>query len=73
MKESYDQGRASQVGPESCVDGRKTGGEALTGAGFPPKYRREPYTRAGYAAAKIVIPGRRRRGSRRKATSPRTT
>lgn len=32
MKESHDQGRASQVGPESCVDGRKIGDEALTGA-----------------------------------------
>src|SRR6266700_3426799 len=31
MKVSYDEGIASHVGPESCVDDRKVGGEALTG------------------------------------------
>ena len=31
MKVSYDEGVASHVGPESCVDDRKVGGEALTG------------------------------------------
>ena len=31
MKVSYDEGLASHVGPESCVDGRKVGIEALTG------------------------------------------
>jgi len=31
MKVSYDEGAASHVGPESCVDDRKIGGEALTG------------------------------------------
>ena len=32
MKESYGKGPASHPAPESCVDGRKAGGEALTGA-----------------------------------------
>jgi RNA-directed DNA polymerase len=32
MKESYDEGPASHIDPESCVDGRETDGEALTGA-----------------------------------------
>jgi hypothetical protein len=31
MKESYGEDVASHTGPESCVDGRKAGGEALTG------------------------------------------
>ena len=32
MKESYREGPASHPDPESCVDGREAGGEALTGA-----------------------------------------
>jgi RNA-directed DNA polymerase len=32
MKESHGEGPASHPDPESCVDGRKAGGEALTGA-----------------------------------------
>lgn len=37
MKEPYREGRAGHPGPESCADGRKIGGEALTGvrAGQP--------------------------------------
>lgn len=31
MQESYGEGVASHTGPESCVDARKGGGEALTG------------------------------------------
>ena len=31
MKVSYDEGIASHVGPESCVDDREVGDEALTG------------------------------------------
>ena len=31
MKVSYDEGVASHVGPESCVNDRKVVGEALTG------------------------------------------
>jgi hypothetical protein len=31
MRESYGEGRASHTGPESCVDAREGGGEALTG------------------------------------------
>ena len=32
MKESHGEGPASRLDPESCVAGRKAGGEALTGA-----------------------------------------
>ena len=32
MKESHGEGPASRPDPESCVAGRKAGGEALTGA-----------------------------------------
>jgi hypothetical protein len=32
MKEPYREGRAGHPDPESCADGRKIGGEALTGA-----------------------------------------
>jgi len=32
MEESYREGPASHPDPESCVDGREAGGEALTGA-----------------------------------------
>ena len=32
MGESHGEGPASHPDPESCVDGRKAGGEALTGA-----------------------------------------
>src|SRR5689334_795628 len=32
MKESYREDPASHPDPESCVDGREAGGEALTGA-----------------------------------------
>jgi len=31
MKESYDEGVAIHIGPESCVAARKDSGEALTG------------------------------------------
>jgi RNA-directed DNA polymerase len=31
MKESYDEGVASHIGPESCAKGRKSLSEALTG------------------------------------------
>ena len=32
MKESYDEGVASHIDPESCAEGRKALSEALTGA-----------------------------------------
>jgi len=37
MKESYDEGVASHIGPESCAGAREGSGEALTGvrAGRP--------------------------------------
>ena len=31
MKESYNKGLASHIGPESCLDGPRGRGEALTG------------------------------------------
>jgi hypothetical protein len=31
VKVPYDEGRASHIGPESCVSGREAWGEALTG------------------------------------------
>jgi len=31
MRVPYDEDVASYIGPESCVGGRKAGGEALTG------------------------------------------
>jgi len=31
MKESYNEGVASHIGPESCLDGPRGRGEALTG------------------------------------------
>ena len=31
MKESYSEGLASHIGPESCLDGPRGRGEALTG------------------------------------------
>ena len=34
MKESYGEGPANHTGPESCADGRKPAGEALTGGKF---------------------------------------
>ena len=36
MHESHGKGPASHPGPETCVDGRKAGGEALTGAHAGP-------------------------------------
>ena len=36
MKEPYREGVASHPGPESCVGGRKAGGEALTGERADP-------------------------------------
>jgi len=32
MREPYEEGVASHLGPESCTAGREDGGEALTGA-----------------------------------------
>ena len=35
MKESYDEGLANHIGPESCGDNGNIIGEALTGEGAP--------------------------------------
>jgi hypothetical protein len=62
MKEPHDEGLASHIGPESCADVRKDGGEALTGV------------RVGWVLSREIVqrPGCRRREHRRKAT-PRPT
>ena len=41
MKESYDEGIASHIGPESCGDTRDGAAEALTGEGAGRVWSRE--------------------------------
>ncbi len=41
MKESYEEGVASHLGPESCVDAREGKGEALTGVRSGQVWSRE--------------------------------
>src|SRR5215475_9721270 len=58
MQESHGKGPASHPDPESCVDGRKAGGEALTGAhaGQPLSYEIKLFevpTRLVYAEGHI--------------------
>jgi hypothetical protein len=72
MKESHGKGLASHPDPESCVDGRKAGGEALTGAhaGQPssceiswfgmPSVRRKAIRRVTHLASRSSIPRSRR-------------
>ena len=47
MKESYGEGVATHAGPESCVDVREGGGEALTGARAGRVLSREITHRSG--------------------------
>ena len=58
MQEPDDEGLASHIGPESCADVRKDGGEALTGV------------RVGWVLSREIVqrPGCRRREKARKAT-----
>lgn len=58
MKEPDDEGLASHIGPESCADVRKGGGEALTGG------------RVGWVLSREITKrsGCRRREKVRKAT-----
>jgi hypothetical protein len=58
MKEPDDEGLASHIGPESCAEARKGGGEALTGG------------HVGWVLSREITqcPGCRRRENRRKAT-----
>jgi hypothetical protein len=58
MKEPDDEGLASHIGPESCADACKGGGEALTGG------------RVGWVLSREIAyrPGCRRRENARKAT-----
>ncbi len=58
MKESYGEGVAGHIGPESCARVRKGSGEALTGVRAGQVLSRE----------KCIGMGRRRRPSVRKAT-----
>jgi hypothetical protein len=58
MREPDDEGLASHIGPESCADVRKDGGEALTGV------------HVGWVLSREIsqCPGCRRREKARKAT-----
>ncbi len=50
MQESHGEGIASHTNPESCVDGREAGGEALTGAHTGQPLSREiPFSRSADA------------------------
>ena len=67
MRVPYDQGLASQVGPESCVAARKSVGEALTGgdAGWdiePRKYDLNRGADAVLSGGRPQRPGRKRQG-----------
>jgi hypothetical protein len=63
MKVSYDEGPASHVGPESCVDDRKVGGEALTGEVWAGLLSPENLLRSADA---VVTGGRQQRTSRQR-------
>jgi hypothetical protein len=64
MKEPYGEGVATHTGPESCVVGRKAGGEALTGVHAGRLMSREIYD-----LAQAGCPGCRRSELKRKAIS----
>ena len=53
MKESYVEGVAAHDGPESCVDAREGGGEALTGETAGWVLSREMFTLQGADAVEI--------------------
>ncbi len=56
MEESHGEGLASRTDPESCVDGREAGGEALTGAHTGQPLSREiPFSRSADA---VIVPER---------------
>ena len=61
MRVPYDEGPASHVGPESCVDDRKVGGEALTGEVRAGLLSPENLLRSADA---VVTDGRQQRASR---------
>jgi hypothetical protein len=69
MKEPDDEGLASRIGPESCADVRKGGGEALTGGHVGWVLSREINQRPGCRrcenmrkATPSLTPSRVRRG-----------
>ena len=77
MKESYDEGVATHIGPESCAGSRKASGEALTGVRTGWVSSREIPSLQGadalgvaegnIARGAIASPGRTRRGPRPQA------
>ena len=74
MKESYDEGVATRIGPESCVVGSNPEGEALTGVRAGPVWSREIHApgipRVLRGADAVEISGRQHRACRpRKARS----
>jgi hypothetical protein len=56
MKEPYGEGLASHTGPESCVDSRKAGHEALTGVHAGGVLSREML--GNQSADAVVVRGR---------------
>lgn len=75
MKESHGEGLATRTGPESCVDARKSGREALTGEGAGRVFSRESQLlRSADAVGRSGRPhstrrdGKTRRGSARSKT-----
>jgi len=74
MKESYDEGVATRIGPESCAVGSNPGGEALTGVRAGPVWSREIHApgipRVPRGADAVEMSGRSHRARRpRKARS----
>jgi hypothetical protein len=75
MKESYDEGVATRIGPESCVAGSDPGGEALTGVRAGPVWSREIHApgvtpRVLRGADAVEISGRPRRARRHREARP---
>ena len=77
MKESYDEGLATHIGPESCGVTREGGGEALTGERAGRVFSRVTQLRDADAVRRSARqhPGRRHREASRnpaRSQTPRT-
>ena len=75
MKEPYDEGVATRIGPESCVVGSNPGGEALTGVRAGPVWSREIHApgvipRVPRGADAVEISGRPHRARRPRKARP---
>jgi len=73
MKESYDEGVATRIGPESCAVGGDPGGEALTGVRAGPVWSREIHApesdlRVPRGADAVEMSGRPHRARRQRET-----